>query len=172
MWSVPRLAGTLASVRGSADEGGRPGAGRGHTTNTDNQDKDVKPGRRARLRRRMRRNPATRLVWRSGVLVIGGVVSIAGLIMMVTPGPGWVGLITGLLILSLEFDWAERWLHRARLAARRAQTQALDPRRLGLNLALGSVSLVVGAAVTWWWFDRHGVPAPVASVYDALASLF
>lgn len=169
VWSVPLRAGNLAGVRGSTDDENQAGAEPGDTPTLDKADK---PGRRARWRRRMRRNLATRLVWRSGVLVIGGLVSIAGLIMMVTPGPGWVGLITGLLILSLEFDWAERWLHRTKLAARRAQAQALDPKRLGINLTLGSVSLVIGAVATWWWFDRYGVPAPVASVYDAVVSWF
>lgn len=46
--------------------------------------------------------------------MIGSIVLLAGLIMLVTPGPGLVGIIAGLLILSTEFEWAERYLHQAR----------------------------------------------------------
>lgn len=49
-----------------------------------------------------------------GVALIGSIVLLAGLIMLVTPGPGLVGIIAGLLILSTEFEWAERYLHQAR----------------------------------------------------------
>jgi uncharacterized protein (TIGR02611 family) len=56
---------------------------------------------------------------------------IAGLILSLplVPGPGFLVIIAGLAILATEFEWAERWLHRARerfdSAARRA---GLNPR--------------------------------------------
>jgi len=53
------------------------------------------------------------------VVVIGGTVIIAGLIMLVTPGPGTPTIAIGLGILSLEFYWAKRWLARLRRQMRK-----------------------------------------------------
>ena len=44
------------------------------------------------------------------VLVVGGTVMIAGLIMIFTPGPAVVVVPLGLSILAIEFVWARRWL--------------------------------------------------------------
>jgi uncharacterized protein (TIGR02611 family) len=46
--------------------------------------------------------------------VIGTAVIIAGLFMLVLPGPGILTVVAGLAILASEFDWAERWMHRLR----------------------------------------------------------
>jgi uncharacterized protein (TIGR02611 family) len=56
------------------------------------------------------------------VTIIGSAVLTAGLIMMVTPGPGLVGIAAGLAILSTEWDWADRWLQ----VARRKLDEALE----------------------------------------------
>lgn len=53
------------------------------------------------------------------IAVIGGTVIIAGLVMLVTPGPGTPTIAIGLGILSLEFYWAKRWLARLRRQMRR-----------------------------------------------------
>lgn len=44
--------------------------------------------------------------------VIGGTVVLAGVIMVVTPGPAFVVIPLGLAILALEFAWARHWLKR------------------------------------------------------------
>lgn len=49
---------------------------------------------------------------RAIVLIIGGVVLLAGIIMLVTPGPGLIGITAGLGILSIEFSWARSLLHK------------------------------------------------------------
>lgn len=46
--------------------------------------------------------------------IVGGVVLVAGIIMIPYPGPGWVVVFIGLAILAQEFEWAERALHFAR----------------------------------------------------------
>lgn len=46
--------------------------------------------------------------------VIGGIVLIAGIIMIPYPGPGWLVVFAGLGILSTEFTWAQRVLSYAR----------------------------------------------------------
>jgi uncharacterized protein (TIGR02611 family) len=45
-------------------------------------------------------------------IVIGCTIVIFGLIMLVTPGPGVVTIVTGLAILGTEFVWARRLLKR------------------------------------------------------------
>ena len=37
-----------------------------------------------------------------------------GIIMLVTPGPGLLGIAAGLAILGAEFAWARHWLKRVR----------------------------------------------------------
>ena len=53
------------------------------------------------------------------VFVIGSTILIAGLLMLVLPGPGILVIIVGLAILATEFVWAERLLIRARERAAR-----------------------------------------------------
>jgi uncharacterized protein (TIGR02611 family) len=40
--------------------------------------------------------------------VIGFTVVLLGVVMIVTPGPGWLVILLGLSILSAEFVWARR----------------------------------------------------------------
>lgn len=42
--------------------------------------------------------------------VVGAVVVLIGIILLAIPGPGLVTIALGLVILSTEFDWAERHL--------------------------------------------------------------
>lgn len=48
------------------------------------------------------------------VAVAGGTVTAAGVVMLVTPGPGIVGVLAGLGILSTEFPAARRTLDKLR----------------------------------------------------------
>lgn len=48
------------------------------------------------------------------VAVIGGTVLIAGIVMIVTPGPAVVVIPLGLAILATEFIWARHLLHRVK----------------------------------------------------------
>lgn len=47
----------------------------------------------------------------------GFVLLVCGVVMLVTPGPGWLAIAGGLTLLASEFDWARRALdavkHRA-----------------------------------------------------------
>ena len=53
------------------------------------------------------------------ILLIGSTVLIAGVLMLVLPGPGLLAIIAGLAILATEFAWAEAVLTRARQRAAR-----------------------------------------------------
>jgi uncharacterized protein (TIGR02611 family) len=65
-----------------------------------------------------------RFVRRSGkriaVTIVGGVLLLAGLVMMVTPGPGILVIIAGLAVLASEYVWAQRALEKTREKSRRA----------------------------------------------------
>lgn len=54
--------------------------------------------------------PGGRTYWRLIVAVTGGVVVLAGLTMILLPGPGWLTVFLGLGIWSTEFAWAARML--------------------------------------------------------------
>jgi uncharacterized protein (TIGR02611 family) len=45
-------------------------------------------------------------------IVCGFAILLAGLIMLLTPGPGWPAIFAGLAILATEFHWAKRLLAR------------------------------------------------------------
>jgi putative transmembrane protein PGPGW len=51
---------------------------------------------------------------RIAVTIAGFVVVLAGVVMLVVPGPGIVVILLGLAILSTEYVWAERLLRKAR----------------------------------------------------------
>lgn len=107
----------------------------------------------ARVHGHLHRNRAMSATTKLVVTVVGTAVLTAGLIMMVTPGPGLVGIVAGLAILATEWDWADRWLttarrklHEARLAA-----EAMDPKVRRRRIVIGVVVtvLVVAAAATY-----------------------
>lgn len=111
----------------------------------------------ARIHARMHANPVTSVATKIVVTVAGVLVMLAGLVMMVTPGPGIVGLILGLAILSTEWRWADRWLDAARAYAKKAADSArdMDPalrrrRLLGLGAALGAAFVVLAIGIGQW----------------------
>jgi uncharacterized protein (TIGR02611 family) len=54
------------------------------------------------------------LLWRLGVLVVGTILLVAGVIMIVMPGPAIVFIPLGLGVLATEFPWARTVLCKAR----------------------------------------------------------
>jgi uncharacterized protein (TIGR02611 family) len=59
-------------------------------------------------------NASSSPVRRVLVAVAGGLVLLAGIAMLVLPGPAVVVIPLGLAILATEFEWAQRWLRKAR----------------------------------------------------------
>jgi len=107
----------------------------------------------ARLHARMHRHPVTGLITKVVVTVVGLAVMFAGVVMMVTPGPGIVALLLGLAILSTEWRWADKLLDTARERARAAADKArtMDPsvrrRRVLVGLLAGLAALLLAAAL-------------------------
>jgi uncharacterized protein (TIGR02611 family) len=94
-----------------------------------------------RLRRRRERERARPLVVRGLVVLAGFAAVLAGLALMVLPGPGIPVLILGLGLLSLEFDWAERLL---RYVLQRAER--VTPESRSKRIALGAAAATAAVA--------------------------
>ncbi|MDO4920153.1 PGPGW domain-containing protein [Kocuria sp.] len=72
-----------------------------------------------RLRAVSERHPVLRVLHKGIVIVLGAVLGLAGLVMLVTPGPGWLFIFLGLGVWSTEFEWAHRLNLRIKRAALR-----------------------------------------------------
>ena|SRR3984893_2601449 len=51
------------------------------------------------------------------VAIVGFTVTLLGVVMLVTPGPGWLAILLGLGVLGVEFAWARRLLGRLKKGA-------------------------------------------------------
>ncbi|MBM7787844.1 TIGR02611 family protein [Tenggerimyces flavus] len=130
-----------------------------------------RPKLHVRVRGRIRNNKPLDLTWRIGVFVVGALFVVAGLIMFVTPGPGWLALLLGLAILATEFSWAERLLHWAREKAKLAAEKALDPRVRRRNILIAVAVIVAAGLLVWAYVAAFGWPTPVLSIADWVRSL-
>jgi uncharacterized protein (TIGR02611 family) len=93
------------------------------------------------------------LVFRIGFGLVGALILLAGLVMLVTPGPAFVLIPIGLAMLSMEFIWAERLLDKSLEQAARAQQKAAQTSRTQRVLAAIATALALaaaGLAVLWW----------------------
>jgi uncharacterized protein (TIGR02611 family) len=91
-------------------------------------------------RGRVRRSRGGHVTWKVAVAVVGSAVTLAGLVMLATPGPGWAGILLGLAILSTEFEWAAR---SRRAVVRRLTAGAHRVRGFPRWLAVLTVAAVV-----------------------------
>jgi uncharacterized protein (TIGR02611 family) len=84
---------------------------------------------------------------------------IAGVIMLVTPGPAFVLIPIGLAMLSLEFVWAERLLEKSLEQAQIAQAKAAQTTRTQRILVGIATALAIAAFVlAWMWWDIPLLP--------------
>jgi uncharacterized protein (TIGR02611 family) len=85
--------------------------------------------------------------------IAGALVTVAGLVMLVTPGPAFVLIPIGLAMLSMEFVWAERLLVKSLEQAAIAQEKAAQTTRTQRIFAAIAGLLAIAAvvlAVLWW----------------------
>lgn len=86
-----------------------------------------------------------------GIAVGGGLVLAAGIAMIPLPGPGWLVVVAGLYILSLEFVWADRLFNRIKdRVIDGAHLAAANKWGTGLSV-LSALSLIVGGVVWAMW---------------------
>lgn len=113
-----------------------------------------------RFRARIRGNKVLNTTWRVTVAVVGAVFLLVGLVMLVTPGPGWLAIVLGFAILASEFVWARRALRRAKRAARAAKDKALHPRVRRRNQLLLAAAIVLAAAAVVTYLVIFGPMLP------------
>lgn len=87
--------------------------------------------------------------------VVGGIVLLAGVIMIPYPGPGWLVVFAGLAILSTEFAFAERILARVRQKYDEWRDWLKVQPRWVQWLVLAFTGLVV--VVTLWLLNAYGL---------------
>jgi uncharacterized protein (TIGR02611 family) len=106
-----------------------------------------------RVRARRERHRQRHRLYRIGFAALGFLVLAAGVVMLVTPGPGIPAIILGLAMLALEFAWAERWLERIvnRVEEAADQVRESSPAKRAGLIALGVLALagVIGVIVFW-----------------------
>lgn len=71
-----------------------------------------------------RSNTTYRMARKVVILVIGGTVTLVGIVLIVLPGPAFIVIPAGLAILAIEFAWARRWLEKAKDMAKAAAHKA------------------------------------------------
>jgi uncharacterized protein (TIGR02611 family) len=68
---------------------------------------------------------------RIAVTIVGFVVILAGVVLLVLPGPGWALIFLGLAILATEYVWARRLLDRAKAKFGQAKDAVLRKKKKG-----------------------------------------
>jgi uncharacterized protein (TIGR02611 family) len=107
-----------------------------------------------RLQERRLRHRERNKLYRAGVVIVGTIITLAGVVMTgPVPGPGILIIPIGLALLALEFVWAERLLEKAVIQADKAKQKAArtSPAQRaagGTAVALG-IAAFVTAAVLW-----------------------
>ena len=115
---------------------------------------------------------------------LGWVLVVAGIAALVLPGPGLLGIFAGLLLLSQQYEWAERRLEPVKAKALRGAAESVEtwPRIVVSSLvALGLVALGVlwtwrPPAPGWWplherWWLAGGWPTGVTEIVSGLFAL-
>jgi uncharacterized protein (TIGR02611 family) len=106
-----------------------------------------------RLEARRATHRERHLLFRLAFGTAGALVTAAGTVMLVTPGPAFVLIPIGLAMLSMEFVWAERLLGKSLEQAAIAQEKAARAtRRQRIMAAIGTVLAIAAIvlAVIWW----------------------
>ncbi len=92
-------------------------------------------------------------------VIVGFTLLLAGIAMLVAPGPAFVVIPIGLAILSLEFRWAENMLEKSLEQADKAAQKASETTRMQRALAGVATALAVAAVAAWAiWGDIPLLP--------------
>jgi uncharacterized protein (TIGR02611 family) len=107
-----------------------------------------------KLQERKRRHQQRHPVVRWAVVVVGVLITLAGVVMTgPVPGPGFLIIPIGLALLALQFDWAERLLEKVLVWADEQREKARN-RSKGEKIASGvaisaGIAAFVTAAILW-----------------------
>jgi len=109
---------------------------------------------------------------RIGLEILGWTLLVVGIIAIPLPGPGFLILAGGLIVLSQQYEWAERRVEPIKREALRGAANSVEtwPRIVLTSLM---IALIAGAGVLWfvgpdspgWWplSDRWWLPGGKAT---------
>lgn len=113
----------------------------------------AKPSLIDRLREQRETHRERSRIVRFGFVIVGFTVLLAGIAMLVLPGPALAVIPVGLAILSLEFAWAARLLEVAIEKAEQAKATAKETtktQRIVVAVAIGlAIAAAVVASILW-----------------------
>ncbi len=98
------------------------------------------------------------VVRRVALEVLGWVLVVAGIAALVLPGPGLLMIFAGLVILSQEYEWAERRLEPVKVRALRGAAESVENwKRITFSTAVALGLIACGVLWIWspdapgWW---------------------
>jgi len=153
----------VTDQRGSVTTGGggdhRPESENLEREDLEREDKDWE------WRRRIRSNPHSHRIYKWVVGIVGGLVTVAGLVAVPAPGPGWLIVFLGIGILASEFEKAQQLLDwgRARLDD---WNDWLRPKPWWFKGLVGLATAVLVALVFYGLFLLSGVPTFLPDVVE------
>lgn len=92
-----------------------------------------------------------RALRKTGVTVLGWVLLVVGVLALVLPGPGLLMLLAGVVILSQEYDWAERRVEPIKVKAFAVAASGVRTWPRVLVSVLGALTVVAAGAL--WYLD-------------------
>ena len=110
-----------------------------------------------RLRQRIAGDSKLRqAIWRVVITALGGGVLLAGIAMLVFPGPGWAAIFLGLAILASEYVWAHRLLIFTKEKAQGAASAAISRENRKRTIAIGVIVVLLIASLVSWYVYYNG----------------
>jgi uncharacterized protein (TIGR02611 family) len=101
-------------------------------------------------------------VRRFAVAVVGGALTLAGIALLVLPGPGFVLVAAGLALLATKFTWAARPLAYAKDKAQVGMDEVAQSKRRTALAVMGAVGLLAAGAL-----EVAGVDLPLVNLLSA-----
>jgi uncharacterized protein (TIGR02611 family) len=101
-------------------------------------------------------------VKRVAVLIIGGALTLAGIALLVLPGPGFVLVAAGLAILATKFSWAARPLEYAKDKAQVGIDEVGQSRGRAALAVVGAIALLVAGVL-----EIAGIDLPLVNLLTA-----
>ncbi|GAA2394652.1 TIGR02611 family protein [Streptomyces glaucosporus] len=143
---------------GEIGRSGERSDGSGSVGRVETESKERALGSRAP--RFIRSSRALHLSWQVGVFLVGLAVVVAGALMLVLPGPGWLVIFAGLAIWATEFVWAQIVLRWTRRKVSEAAKRALDPRVRRRNMLLTVLGVAIAAVLVGAYLVWYGPAVP------------
>lgn len=94
-----------------------------------------------------------RAALRIGRIGLGFILIVAGIIMLVIPGPGVVAILAGFTVWSRDFAFANRMVRFIRRKAPGIEEEGAIPKR---TIVITGLFLLAGALGSLWWFAFGG----------------